>query len=180
MGRTGCPETSVQNYHSRLRNIPEERRSYQLYGGSLKSPIANGTSQRTLSITSEWNNIAKINVFHVHALYHTKTLITNKCTKRVLSSIVTHSYMFRPCWVIFRENFCYRYTKVALYSWERMCCWLCTALFLEAWTPRGPGLQARTTESSRLQYTVHSQIRLIYYRDIFNSKMANYKTSILT
>jgi hypothetical protein len=39
-------------------------------------------------------------------------LITNKCTKRVLLSIVTHSYMFRPCWVIFRENFllsfCYR------------------------------------------------------------------------
>jgi hypothetical protein len=35
---------------------------------------------------------------------YTKTLITNKCTKRVLSSILTHSYMFRPCWVIFREN----------------------------------------------------------------------------
>jgi hypothetical protein len=35
----------------------------------------------------------------------TKTLITNKCTNRVLSSIVTHSYMFRPCWVIFRKNF---------------------------------------------------------------------------
>jgi hypothetical protein len=45
------------------------------------------------------------NVFHVRALYHTKTLITNKCTKRVLSSIVTHSYMFRPSWAIFRENF---------------------------------------------------------------------------
>jgi hypothetical protein len=38
-------------------------------------------------------------------LYCTKTLITNKCTKRVLSSIVTHFYMFRPCWVVFRENF---------------------------------------------------------------------------
>jgi hypothetical protein len=37
--------------------------------------------------------------------YSLKTLITNKCTERVLSSIVTHSYMFRPCWVIFRENF---------------------------------------------------------------------------
>jgi hypothetical protein len=66
------------------------------------------------------------NVFHVRALYYTKTLITNECTKRILSSIVTHSYMFRPCWVIFRENFCYRYTMFALYSWVRMCCWLCT------------------------------------------------------
>jgi hypothetical protein len=45
------------------------------------------------------------NVFHVRVLYYTKTLITNKCTMRVLSSVVTHSYMFRPCWVIFRENF---------------------------------------------------------------------------
>jgi hypothetical protein len=45
----------------------------------------------------------EFNVFHVRALYYTKTLITNKCTKRVLSSIVTHSYMFLPCWVIFRE-----------------------------------------------------------------------------
>jgi hypothetical protein len=58
----------------------------------------------------------KFNVFHVRALYYTKTVVTKKCTKRVLTSIVTHSYMFRPCWVIFRENFCYRYTKVALYS----------------------------------------------------------------
>jgi hypothetical protein len=38
-------------------------------------------------------------------VYCTKTLITNKCTKRILSSIVTPSYMFLPCWVIFRENF---------------------------------------------------------------------------
>jgi hypothetical protein len=46
------------------------------------------------------------NVFHVRALYYTKTLITNKRTKRVLSSIVTYSYMFRPCWIIFRgEHF---------------------------------------------------------------------------
>jgi hypothetical protein len=37
--------------------------------------------------------------------YGTKTLVTNKCTKRVLPSIVTHSNMFRPCWVIFTENF---------------------------------------------------------------------------
>jgi hypothetical protein len=54
------------------------------------------------------------------------------------------------------ELFCYLYIKVALYSWVRMCCWLCTALFSEAWTICGPGLQAGTAESSRLQYTVHS------------------------
>jgi len=34
-----CPETSVRNYHSTLRNIPEERRSHLHRGGSLKSRI---------------------------------------------------------------------------------------------------------------------------------------------
>ena len=32
-----CPETSVKVYHSTLRNSPEERRSHQHRGGSLKS-----------------------------------------------------------------------------------------------------------------------------------------------
>jgi hypothetical protein len=31
------PETSVKDYHLTLRNIPEERRSHQHRGGSLKS-----------------------------------------------------------------------------------------------------------------------------------------------
>jgi hypothetical protein len=37
MGPIGCPETSVKNYHSTLRNIPEQRRSHQHHGGGLKS-----------------------------------------------------------------------------------------------------------------------------------------------
>jgi hypothetical protein len=32
-----CPETSVKDYHSSLRNIPEERRCHQHRRGSLKS-----------------------------------------------------------------------------------------------------------------------------------------------
>jgi hypothetical protein len=43
--------------------------------------------------------------WEINSKMYTKTLITNKCTKRVLSSIVTHSYMFRPRWIIFRDNF---------------------------------------------------------------------------
>jgi hypothetical protein len=39
MGPIGCPETSVHNYYSTLRNIPEERRSYVHGGGSLKSRV---------------------------------------------------------------------------------------------------------------------------------------------
>jgi hypothetical protein len=36
MGPTGCPETSVRNYHYTLCNNPEER-NFLLCGGSLKS-----------------------------------------------------------------------------------------------------------------------------------------------
>jgi hypothetical protein len=31
MGRTGCPETSVENYHCSLSKIPEERKSRFLF-----------------------------------------------------------------------------------------------------------------------------------------------------
>ena len=37
MGRIGCPETSVNNYHHSLPNNPEGRSSLLLRGGSLKS-----------------------------------------------------------------------------------------------------------------------------------------------
>jgi hypothetical protein len=37
MGPIGCPETSVQSYHSALRNIPKERSSHLHGGRSLKS-----------------------------------------------------------------------------------------------------------------------------------------------
>jgi hypothetical protein len=135
-----------------------------------------------------------------------KTLITNKCTKRVLSSIVTRSYMFRPCWVIVRENFFVTVTlrlhfivewecavdcvlrcfwrrelsavrasspelQARTYSWVRTCCWLCTALFLEAWTAHSHSsikcnLGVTTTESSPWRWpswveTCRSVLRLM-------------------
>jgi hypothetical protein len=36
---TRCTETSVNNYHTKPRNIPEERRSRQHRGGSLKARL---------------------------------------------------------------------------------------------------------------------------------------------
>jgi hypothetical protein len=36
LGKIGCPETSVRNYHHMLRNITEERSSHLPRGGSLK------------------------------------------------------------------------------------------------------------------------------------------------
>jgi hypothetical protein len=50
------------------------------------------------------------------------------------------------------ELFRCRYTKVAFYSWVRMCCWLCTALFLNSL--RRPGLQR--VHASSTQSTAHS------------------------
>jgi len=39
MGPLGCPETSITNYQSTLRNIPEERKSDLRCGGSLNSRL---------------------------------------------------------------------------------------------------------------------------------------------
>jgi hypothetical protein len=36
MGQIGCPETSVRDYYSLLRNIPEERGSLYYPGMNLK------------------------------------------------------------------------------------------------------------------------------------------------
>jgi hypothetical protein len=39
MGPIGCPETSIRNSHYSLRNNPDERSSYLLRGGILKSRL---------------------------------------------------------------------------------------------------------------------------------------------
>jgi hypothetical protein len=45
-----------------------------------------------------------------------KTLITNKCTKGVLSSIVTLLHVSTLLGHLQGELFCYRYTRIAFYS----------------------------------------------------------------
>jgi hypothetical protein len=84
-----------------------------------------------------------------------KTLITNKRTKRVLSSIVTHSYMFRPCWVIFRENFFIVALRLhfipeceGAVDCVLRCFW---RLALQALQCKPEAVQVGTAESSRLQ-----------------------------
>jgi hypothetical protein len=89
-----------------------------------------------------------------------KPLITNKCTKRVSSSIVTHSYMFRPCWVIFRENFFVIVTPRLHFTVEWECAVDCVLRCF--WRRELSGLEARTTDSSCLQCTVNSTFSLNY------------------
>jgi hypothetical protein len=45
MGPRRCPETSVKDYHSTLRNTPEDRRPHQHGGGNLKP--------RSISVTQK-------------------------------------------------------------------------------------------------------------------------------
>jgi hypothetical protein len=105
-------------------------------------------------------------VFHVRALYDTETLITNKCTKRVLSSIVTHSYMFRPCWVIFRENFWLSLLVTHSYMF-----WHCWVIFREnffvivtrepsAVRPAGRDRREFTPPVHSTQSTAHSHLTI--------------------
>jgi uncharacterized membrane protein YgcG len=44
MGLIPCPETSEKDYHTALRNTPEERRSHRRRGGSLKSRVSSSSS----------------------------------------------------------------------------------------------------------------------------------------
>jgi hypothetical protein len=58
MGPIGCPETSVQNYHSTLRNIAQESRAHLHSAVSLKSPNANITNI-TQPRLQPWNSHSK-------------------------------------------------------------------------------------------------------------------------
>jgi hypothetical protein len=40
----------------------------------------------------------------VHYITQKKNFEHQRMHKEFFSSIITHSYMFRPCWVIFREK----------------------------------------------------------------------------
>jgi hypothetical protein len=102
----------------------------------------------------------KFTVFHVRALYDTKTLITNKCTK---SFIINRNALLHVSTLLGHlqgEFFCYRCTKVALYSWVRMCCWLCTVAVNSLWSrPAGPARREYTPPNTP-QYTASSTFSL--------------------
>jgi hypothetical protein len=67
MRPTRCPETSVNNYNTTPRNIPEERRSHQHRGWSLKSrlfgvlfPICRGALQSGAQFQPKcWNPVLR-------------------------------------------------------------------------------------------------------------------------
>jgi hypothetical protein len=64
VGSIGCPETSVKDYHSRLCNIAEERRS-QHHGGSMKSEMI--YSKKVF----RWKNLCERNSSRSHVTHFT-------------------------------------------------------------------------------------------------------------
>jgi len=56
MGPIGCPETSVRNYQYTLHNVPEERSSHLLRGGSLKSHKIRLSKYEILSKLEQFRN----------------------------------------------------------------------------------------------------------------------------
>jgi hypothetical protein len=67
IGPIGCPETSVKDYRSTLRNIPEERRSHQHRGGKLKSEYCTGYKQKNGAVSMV--NKGKPHHYFVYTLY---------------------------------------------------------------------------------------------------------------
>jgi hypothetical protein len=100
--------------------------------------------------TQIWNLMCSMSVHHIIQ----KTLNINKCTK---SFFVNYNTLLRVSTLLGHlqgELFCYRYTKVALYSWVRMCCWLCTVY----WRREFSAVQAcsRLQKQRSTQSTAHS------------------------
>jgi len=86
MGQIGCPETSVRNYHCMLCNIPEQRRSHLLRGGSLKS--------RKLRMTANCSKVIILR-FPLHLAY-ISTLLNLFCW--CLSQIIITNITDRSPW----------------------------------------------------------------------------------
>jgi hypothetical protein len=87
-----------------------------------------------------------------HQQMHKESFIINCNTLLHVSTLLGH---------LPGELFCYRYTKVALYSWVRMFCWLCTVYWrreLSAVPACRPGPQ--TVHASK-NNAVHSQQHIL-------------------
>jgi hypothetical protein len=84
MGQICCPETSVSSYYSKLRYIPEERRSHQRRSGNLKSwPIRSVQLMQLMSLETlpDFTASHPSPAMHLHfqnpTKFHGVTSITN-------------------------------------------------------------------------------------------------------
>jgi hypothetical protein len=79
MGPESCPETSVKDYHSTLRNNPEERSSHQHRGGNLKllECVNSFRTSRVLTARLTFSRVASniFNTFSADFLLRTKLCV---------------------------------------------------------------------------------------------------------
>jgi hypothetical protein len=85
-----------------------------------------------------------------HQQMHKEGFIINRNTPLHVSTVLGH---------LQGELFCYRYTKVALYNWVRMCCWL--GCFWRS-EPSAGRDRREFTPPKTTQYTVNSTFSLSY------------------
>ena len=109
MGLIGCPETSVQNYHTTLRNIPEQHRSHLHRGGSLELRKLNllvdvlyFCSKRT---SSQWLTVIEMHITMNKISQHTH------CNCRYFLVYKTRSFFY-----ILK----YPKSRGPLYIWRRL------------------------------------------------------------
>jgi hypothetical protein len=81
MGPIRCPETSINNYHTRPRNTPEDRRFYQHRGRSLKSFYA-------------WYFTYSVQLLCIY-----KFIYTDYCTQiTYIHAIYSYMFSIHPLW----------------------------------------------------------------------------------
>jgi hypothetical protein len=90
MGPIRCPETSVKDYHSTLRNIQEDRRSHHHRGGSLKSRIIHA-----LALSNAHFYVISNKVAHAQDLYiqdiHKRMVRFQKLTRNLFLTLDGHN-----------------------------------------------------------------------------------------
>ena len=106
MGSICCPEMSVTNYQSTLRNIPEDRRLRIHRGESLRSRKLwqkfTVISEECVVSSSRWNRILKMEIGSL-----SETLITfYQIARRYALQESGHLFTFAICSNVFFGNLC--------------------------------------------------------------------------
>ena len=98
MGPIRCPATSVEDYHSTFRNIPEERGSRQLRGGSLKSQLQSAQAPSV--------NFKTVVVLTSGTASFKGALLQNFNKTFVPEPLITRVKQLEDIFSIVRTNFC--------------------------------------------------------------------------
>jgi len=154
-----CPETSVRNYHSRLRKIPDDCRSHLDGGGSL-------TSRKFLLFSIIFNLHAFRLLLEITSQLVNETLdqnpaCTNPTKRSVWNNFLLWNYTQRPSvGVIFALSewvMCFRNYRNRLFEWVLRCETMHRDL------PSAPNLWSeRGGPLVKVQYHTNSQLHVIY------------------